>query len=430
MQRGDQKLKLNGEGRQICGTIALTFKFAQGYELQYNQKSCFINDHTLEYDECQFLAIPKDLNIEYCYTINENEEIKLDVKDYHLDDISDFEQQKKWQESKTSKFFIPYLTISPDHRYIIICVAVELLQKIETQRIIIIDTFNPNIKKVFFRTSFMGYQKPQFSKDGNFAFINITKNEEKSRFLILNLKNGIQEEKIIKLHRSVRKIDYDAQSGCLFYITNYCKIHQSPLNQDGTIDKSKKQIYRINVGPIDLSGSFIALTLLSDSMVLVVDDIGRYIVSRIRSNCKTVKSYLYNQYLPPQYTFKKAFVVMADSNSTQVALLDVSRGKLIRSIQGANYYSKVYGYHQKDSYFLSFVALRSCKETNHNQVSVGIDSDSQSEMRKKRLIFDFIRGTEIEIQGDDDASESFQDIFTRNITMRLYDNKLSYKLKL
>ncbi|CAD8214090.1 unnamed protein product [Paramecium octaurelia] len=360
MQREDQKLKLNGEGRgrQICGTIALTFKFKQGFELQYNQKSCVIKDHTLEYDQWQFQLIQ-------C-TINENEEIKFDVKDQHLDDISDFEEQKKWQESKTSQFFIPYLTISPDHRYIIICVAVELIQKIETQRIIIIDTFNPNIKKVFFRTFFMGYQKPQFSKDGNFAFINITKNEEQSSFLILNIKNGIQKEKIIKLHRSVRKIDYDAQSGWLFYITNYCKLHQSLLNQDGTIDKSKKQIYRINLGPIDLSGSFML------SLYLV-----------IQCSCKTVKQYLSNQYLPPQYTFKKAFVVMADSNSTQVVLLDISRGKLIRSIYGANYYSKVYGYHQKDSSFLSFVALRSCKETNHNQVSVGIDSDSQSEMRKK-----------------------------------------------
>ncbi|CAD8215225.1 unnamed protein product [Paramecium octaurelia] len=430
MQREDQQLKLYDKGRLICGAITFTFKFDQGFELKQYQNSCLIQDHTIEYEGCKFLALPTDLNIEYCYTIDEKEEIKLDVKDYQLDDISDFEEQQTWNESKTSsQFFIPYFTTSPDNRYIFICVVVELIERIETQRIIIIDTFNPNIKKVFFRTSFMGYQKPQFSKDGNLAFINITKNVEQSRFLIFNLKNGIQEVKIIKLHRSVRKIDYDVESGCLFYITNYCKIHQSPLNQDGTIDKSKKTIYKINLGPFDLSGFFIALTLLSHSIVLVVNDLGHLIVSRIRDNCKAVKQYLYSQYLPPQYTFKKAFVVMADSNARQVALVDISRGRLIRSRQGGHHFSRIYGYHQKDSYFLSYVVLNRSKETKDNLGSIGSDSDSDSEIRKQWLIFDVIRGTEIEIKGDV-SSDDPSDIFTKNILMRSQGNKLIYKLKL
>ncbi|CAD8191481.1 unnamed protein product [Paramecium octaurelia] len=147
-------------------------------------------------------------------------------------------------------------------------------------------------------------------------------------------------------------------SGCLFYISFYCEIHQQPLNQDGTIDISKQKIYKIYLEPIDLSIYQITLTLLSDSIVLVADDKGHLIVSRIRDNCKAAKLYLCNQYLRPQYTFNKAFVVIADSNSKKVALIDISRGKLIRSKYNANQYLHVYGYHQKDSYYLSFESLK------------------------------------------------------------------------
>ncbi|CAD8185600.1 unnamed protein product [Paramecium octaurelia] len=431
MQRENQMLKLydEGRGRQVCGTITLTFKFEKNLELPYNQKTCIRDNHILESEKFKRFASPIDLNIEYCYTIDEEEEVRLDVKDYYLDDISDFEEYKEYKQrlkSKTSKFFISNFTSSPDNRYIILYVVVEIKEKIGTQRIIIIDTINPNIKKIFLRTSFMGEQRPEFSKDGNFAFINITKNEKYSRFLILNLKNGIQEEKIIKLSSSVRKIDYDVQSGCLFYISFYCEIHKQPLDQDGTIDISKQKIYKIYLEPIDLSSYQITLTLLSDSIVLVTDDKGHLIVSRIRDNCKAAKLYLCNQYLSPQYTFNKAFVVMADSNSRKVALIDISRGKLIRSKYNANQYLQVYGYHQKDSYYISFESLSNCKQTNYNQVSVR--SIGWSEIRKKWLIFDVIRGTEIEIQRDDSLDKT-SDLFTRNITMRQYDNKISYQLK-
>ncbi|CAD8215224.1 unnamed protein product [Paramecium octaurelia] len=136
-----------------------------------------------------------------------------------------------------------------------------------------------------------------------------------------------------------------------------------------------------------------------------------------------------HQYLPPQYTFKKAFVVMADSNARQVALVDISRGRLIRSRQGGHHFSRIYGYHQKDSYFLSYVVLNRSKETKDNLGSIGSDSDSDSEIRKQWLIFDVIRGTEIEIKGDV-SSDDPSDIFTKNILMRSQGNKLIYKLKL
>ncbi|CAD8214067.1 unnamed protein product [Paramecium octaurelia] len=426
-QEQNLKLYVEGAGVQICGTVTLTFKFEKD-ELPYDQKKCIINDHFLRCGEQKQFIQPLDLNIEYCYIVDEKEVIRLDVDDYDLDDISDFEDYQNWDEQNFSRFFVEDFTNSPDNRYIILVVGVDIVNKYETQRLIIIDTFTSNIKKLFSTTHFIGFQKPLFSKDGNLAFINITKSEQ-SRFLILNLKNGIQEEKIITLPHSIRKIDYDVQSGCLFYVTNNCQIHQQPLNQDGTIDISKEKIYKIDWKQINFFSDSITLTLLSDSIVLLADDSGQLFVFRIRNNCKTVKQYWLKQYIPVQCTFNNKFVVMADTISQYFVLFDILRGKVIRCQQGIRYQSKIDGYRERDSYYLSIVSFSISKNPNDNQVSAGSENDGESKMRKKQSIFDLIRGTEIEINGED-SSNRVSEMFTRNITMRAYDNKFSYTLKL
>lgn len=47
------------------------------------------------------------------------------------------------------------------------------------------------MKKLFYRNHFIGYKKPYFSKDGNVAFLDISKDGEGSRYLFFDLKNGI-----------------------------------------------------------------------------------------------------------------------------------------------------------------------------------------------------------------------------------------------
>ncbi|CAD8063436.1 unnamed protein product [Paramecium sonneborni] len=431
--KDDWRIQIEQQYRDesIYGRVTLNFEFNQNFELEYNQEQCRIENHYLQDGEIQLFIRPIDLNIDYYYKNEKDEEIKCDVQDYYLSDISDYDDSLQSQVEGSSKFYVPYVTISPGGKFLIICIEVSILGKYQTQRIIIIDLINQNIKKVFYRTHFIGCQKPYFSKDGNLGIINITKDTDISRFLFLNLQNGIQNEEIIQFDDiQIDSMVYDIQSGCLFYINQQGQIYQVPFNlKDFTIDKSNIQIYEVNLQiPEDYYPVKIQLAILGDQYALIADEFGQLIVINIRNKSKIIKQYNYEEYYFSQFVFNKAFAVISNYYQNQFQLINLSSGKLIRSIKQENQLNSIYQYSSKQSYLMSMIPYKVYKDENLEIDSPSEDNEEDVEKTIKWIVFDFIRGTHKEVKKENLTNKMIKTkIFTHDLIVQVYDNNIIYK---
>ncbi|CAD8213688.1 unnamed protein product [Paramecium pentaurelia] len=417
--------------QSICGTIELTFQFTNENELQYNVEDCQIEYDQLLEDEMQNYDGPDDLNINYYYSNEKGEEVKIDIENYEIDDISDLNDQNDSLEEGNSLFDVSCIMISPNHQFILICVNVQILRKKESQRLIIIDIYNHKIQKLFYRSNFLGDTNPQFSKDGNFALINITNDTEQSisKCLFLDLKNRIQKVLYFQTNQPILRIEYDDQSNCFFYITHLGTIYQQPFNfENYNIDRSKRQKYKINQKFYQfLENHDTHLYILVDYFALIVNQKGQYIITRIKKNCKIIKNYIFENYYPKFISKKPVYVVAADPKEQTFLLINISIGKLIRKkhltqqFQKSNYYYDS----QNQSYHFSYQINCLTQGQGDNEDNIN------QEQRRKWMIFDFIRGIQKQVNQTWLTQEQIKtNLFTNKIVIQNYQNKISFQLKL
>ncbi|CAD8118019.1 unnamed protein product [Paramecium primaurelia] len=424
------QIETEREDKKICGIVNFTFKFREGEQLEYKVDDCLIENHYLIDGDSKDFICPDDLNINYCYLNEQGEQIQLDVEDYEIDNISDLDSSFQQHQGETSFFFVQYMVISPNHQFIFLCVDIKMVNQKESYRMIVIDIKNQEVRKQFYINYFIGQQKPQFSNDGNVAIIDISKNEKGSRYLFFDLQNDCQNVSIFQFDQHLLRIEYDEKSKCFFYIQSDGEIIKQPINfEDYTIDQSKCQKFQICPILNKYLDYNIRFYLLYDSIGLLLDDYGLFIIIRMGENCKVLRNYNYESYRPV-YILNKAFVIASDYDKNILLFIDILKGKLIRKsefTQRPNKYQ--YYYPPKKSYYISYL-FYSPQEENSDFEDWNM-MRPQLEKRYKWIIFDVIRGIEKEVNKtiltQDDIKRS---IFTHDFVAQTYKNKVSFQLKL
>ncbi|CAD8117768.1 unnamed protein product [Paramecium primaurelia] len=406
--------------QSICRTIELKFQFTNENKLEYNVEDCQIEYDQLLEDEMQNYDGPDDLNINYYYSNEKGEEVKIDIENYEIDDILDLNDQNDSQEECNSLFDVSCIMIIPNHQFILICVNVQNLRKKESQRLIIIDIYNHKIQKLFYRSNFLGDKNPQFSKDVNNQYPNICfwiLKIEFKKFYTFKLINQFQEQNMM-----INLI-------CFFYMTHLGTIHQQSFNfENYNIDKSKRQKYNINSKFYQfLEYHDTHLYILVDYLALIVNQKGQYIITRIKKNCKIIKNYIFENYYPKLISKKPVYVVAADSKEQKFLLINISLGKLIRKkhltqqFQKSNYYYDS----QNQAYHISYQINCPTQGQGDNEDNIN------QEYRRKWMIFDFIRGIQKQVNQTWLTQEQIKtNLFTNKIVIQNYQNKISFQLNL
>ncbi|CAD8159279.1 unnamed protein product [Paramecium pentaurelia] len=428
-QEDNCKIQIETERKdqKICGIVNFTFKFQADYQLEYKFEDCLIKNHYLKIDDFEDLVFPEDLNINYCYSNEQGEQIQLDKQDYEIDDISDHDNSYEYNNEGISSFYVQYMVISPNHQFIFLSVIIKILNQQESYRLMVIDIKNQKIKKFCYRNYLPG-QRPQFSKNGNVAIMNISKNDKGSRYIFFDLQNDLQKVTIFKFRRQqLLRIEYDDISQCFFYITSSGKLIKQPINfEDYTIDKSKCWKFNICLILNEQLYRYVRFYLLYDSIGLLLDENGIFIVIRIGKNCKVIRNYICKS--NPVYIFNKAFVVASDYYQNKLLVIDALKGKLIRKIDFSQRTDKYqYYYPPKRSYYVSYLQYYPQEENSDFEDS----SMPQLEKGSKWMIFDVIRGIEKEVNKTILTQENIEkQIFTHNFVAQKYQNKISFQLKL
>ncbi|CAD8101200.1 unnamed protein product [Paramecium primaurelia] len=225
---------------------------------------------------------PDDLNINYYYSNEKGEEVKIDIENYEIDDISDLNNQNDSLEEGNSLFDDSCVMISPNHYFILINVNVEILRKKELQRLIIIDVYNHKIQKLFDRSNFLGDTNPQLSIDVNNQYQNgcfgILKIEFQ-QFYTFQLINQCQEQNMMIIQIFFL---YDTFRYNILIIIQFQKITIS-INQKDRNIKFNSKSYQF------LENHDTHLYIFVDYLALIVNQKGQHNITRIKNNCKIKK---------------------------------------------------------------------------------------------------------------------------------------------
>ncbi|CAD8130057.1 unnamed protein product [Paramecium sonneborni] len=374
----------------IQGTISLKFKF-KGKELEYNYKDCYIKANNQIIDCQTEIILPIDLDINYSFSIGNGDSVRVEEDmDYIVDSISDLEETNNiYVIDGFSQFQISNLAISPNEKFILFLL-----------KIIIIDLMNQKIRKVLYKSYFIQPPQPSFSNDCSLAFINISKNST-SRFLLLNLSDGIINQNIIQLKHQA-------------------EIFELPLNLEKlTVQKSRiisyqpKEFFEFTdhyEQPI--------LHLLGNRLALILDVYGQQFVCRINQQFKVIKYYNTNEQQILYQIFKNILVVASDLFKSEYFLKDISTGKLIRKIKMLQYQERMQSFYSNKTYFLQIQ-----KKSNN------FDFFCNNKICNW-IIFDLLRGTETQREIINLTNKPIrQEKFSRNLTVQNFDNKIIYNLK-